>query len=548
MRLDAEHGNMQLIGTMELSPIVTSHNGDGESRVDAAWKMRLELSTEPSKGVNVRLTGDVVLGSENGKANVIDLSPFDARGLGVSRRHAWLWATGTGLFAVDLHSTNGTSLNGEKLKPGTPYQICNGDVLSLGRLELVVRIIREGEQKRIERSYQTDLSSAVMEMAKVITSQLDLEEALDRALATAMALTSAEETAIWLVDGKTSELFLEAERGIEDERVRLMRLPVSDPHVRRVFDTGQPLRARRSPDGDPVKVKTGYVVEALLYVPLVTGERVLGVMAAAQRQPGRKFSARAERNLVAIADFVAIALDNARLYDTVLQADRIKQEMIQNISHEYRTPLHLIIGYLGLALEDVDSMSPETASYFQVVLRQADRLKWLTENIVSLTSVEARATQRNRQDVIPLLVQCVDDTCIQANEQGINLKFESMLESAYASVNEMAFGQIMGNLLSNAIKFTPSGGEIVIRAEQASTGEDVLISVADTGIGIPEEAHEFIFERFVQLDGSASRQYEGVGLGLSVVRALVEAHGGVVWVESVPDEGSTFFFTLPVEE
>jgi signal transduction histidine kinase len=548
MRFDAEHSNMQLIGTMDLSPIVTGQNGDARSRADTTWQMRLELSTDPSVGLNVRLTGDVVLGSENGKANVIDLSPFDARGLGVSRRHVWLWTTGTGLFAVDLHSTNGTTLNGERLKPGTPYQLGNGDVLSLGRLELVVRIIRESEQKRIERSFQTDLSSAVMEMAKAITSQLDLEEVLDRALATAMALTAAEETAIWLVDEKTSELFLEAERGIEDERVRLMRLPVSDPHVRRVFDTGQPLRARRSPDGDPVKVKTGYVVEALLYVPLVTGGRVLGVMAAAQRQPGRKFNARAERNLVAIADFVAIALDNARLYDTVLQADRIKQEMIQNISHEYRTPLHLIIGYLGLALEEINSMSPELTSYFQVVVRQADRLKWLTENIVSLTSVEARAAQRTKQDVIPLLMQYVDDARLQASERGINLRFESLLESVNASINEMAFGQIMSNLLSNAIKFTPSGGEIVVCAERASTGEDVLISVADTGIGIPAEAHEFIFDRFVQLDGSTSRQYEGVGLGLSVVKSLVEAHGGGVWVESAPGEGATFFFTLPVAE
>ncbi len=548
MRFDAEHSNMQRIGTMELSPIVTSSNGDAGSSADAVRRMRLELSTDPSMGLDLRLTGDVVLGSQSGTANVIDLSPFDARGLGVSRRHAWLWATGTGLFAVDLHSTNGTRLNGERLKPGTPYQLGNGDVLSLGRLELVVRIIRESEQKRIERSYQTDLSSAVAEMAKAITSQLDLEEVLDRALATAMALTSAEETAIWLVDEKTSELFLEAERGIEDERVRLMRLPVSDLHVRRVFDTGQPLRARRSPDGDPVKVKTGYVVEALLYVPLVTGERVLGVMAAAQRQAGREFSAHAERNLVAIADFVAIALDNARLYDAVRQADRIKQEMIQNISHEYRTPLHLIIGYLGIALEEADSLPPDLGGHLQIVARQADRLKWLTENIVSLTSVEARAVQRTRQDVISLLVQCVDDTCIQASGRGINLRFESLLESVDASVNEMAFSQIMSNLLSNAVKFTPSGGEIVVRVDRASSGEDVLISVADTGIGIPAEAHEFIFERFVQLDGSASRQYEGVGLGLSVVKALVEAHGGVIWVESAPGEGATFFFTLPVVE
>jgi signal transduction histidine kinase len=546
MEYPAEQDDSQPVHTTVLPDVFSAPNGSSTSRGDAVWRVRLELSADPGTGLTLRLLDEIILGIGSGSENMVDLSPFDARRLGVSRRHARLWTTGTGLFLIDLNSTNGTILNGHRLNPGTPFHLGNGDALSLGNLDLIVRVVHESRQKKAERDYEADLSGALMDIAKTITSEIELDEVLDRALATAMTLTSAAETAIWLVDERSSELFLEAERGIEDECVRLMRLPVDDPHVRRVFDTGQPLRISRRHDGNPVKVKTGYMVEALLYVPLVTAGQTLGVIAAAQHETGKMFSARDEHVIAAIADFAAIALHNARLYDTVLQADRIKEEMIQNISHEYRTPLHLIMGYLAVTLEEADSLPPDLADHLQIVARQAERLKWLTENVVSLTSVEARAAQRSEQDVIPLLVRSVDDARIQAAERAIKLTFESAIQSAPAAVNQMAFEQIMSNLLSNAIKFTPREGRVTVCAEQASTGDDVLISVTDTGIGIPEEAHEFIFERFVQLDGSIRREYGGVGLGLSVVKSLVEAHGGVVWVESAPDEGSTFSFTLPL--
>jgi signal transduction histidine kinase len=546
MGYPAEQDDSQPVHTTELSGAFNIPNDSMTSRGDVVWWVRLELSTDPDTGLSIRVSDDVNLGIGNSSDNMVDLSPLDARRLGVSRRHARLWTTGTGLFLIDLNSTNGTILNGHRLNPGTPFYLGNGDALSLGNLDLIVRVVHESRQKKAERDHEADLSGALMEIAKTITSEIELDEVLDRALATAMSLTSAAETAIWLVDEKTSELFLEAECGIKDERVRLMRLPVSDPHVRRVFDTGQPLRVSRRHDGDPVKVKTGYMVEALLYVPLVTTGHTLGVMAAVQRETGKMFDARDERVIAAIADFAAIALQNARLYAAVQQADRIKEEMIQNISHEYRTPLHLIMGYLAVTLEEADSLPPDLVDHLHIVARQAERLKWLTENVVSLTSVEARAAQRSEQDVIPLLVQCVDDARIQAAERTIKLTFESAIQSAPVAVNQMAFEQIMSNLLSNALKFTSQGGMVTVRVEQASTGDDVLISVVDTGIGIPAEAHEFIFERFVQLDGSIRREYGGVGLGLSVVKSLVEAHGGVVWVESVPDEGSTFSFTLPL--
>jgi signal transduction histidine kinase len=517
----------------------------------ARWWVRLERASDPSRGIDLRLTDEVILGAEDGEVGIVSLNDFDARERGVSRRHVRLWPTETGLFVLDVGSTNGTRLNGCRLEPNTPHNFVDGDELSLGSLNLIVRIIEESESQAAYRSRRADLASALTQLAKAITSRLDLDEVLAQALDMAMSLTSAGEMAIWLVDEATGELFLEAERGVTDEQVRRMRLKVADPLLNRVIASGRPLRARRQPDGDPLKVKTGYVVEALLYVPLVTEGHVLGVMSAVHRDADMAFSARDEHLLAAIADFAAIALHNTRLYTSVQHADQVKGEMIQNISHEYRTPLHIIMGYVSLLHDEADQLSPDLAEMLHTIATQAERLNWLTDNIIWLQMVDERALYRRPHPLVTLLARSVEEAGPMAGERRIALTFESTGESPVALVDEEAIRRIMSNLLSNAIKFTPPGGRVAVciePPEAGNAGDVVTVSVADTGIGISPEAHDRIFERFFQLDGSSQRKYGGVGLGLPVVKALVEAHGGAIRVASMPGEGSTFSFTLPLAD
>jgi signal transduction histidine kinase len=383
-------------------------------------------------------------------------------------------------------------------------------------------------------------------MAESITSQLTLDDVLTQALKMALALTSAGEATIWLVDEGTKELVLEAEVGIEDDSIRRLRLPVSDRLVSRVIESRKPLRANREPEGDPVKVKTGYIVEALLYMPLINGDEILGVMAVAHREPNRIFNARDERLLVGLANFAAIAIHNARLYEQLQAADRLKYEMIQNISHEFRTPLTYIVGYVGLLLEDREKLAPEHTKPLRIVQQQADKLTWLVKNFVTLRSPDEITRQRGVVDLRPLLDNVVQSHQIRADEKGITLSLAVEPDVKLVLANRMAIYQVVDNLLSNALKFTPPGGEVAVWAKLRGDGRKIRIAVTDTGVGIPAERLDDIFKSFYQVDGSTTRAIGGAGLGLAVVKSIVEAHGEAITVDSEQGVGSTFTFTLPV--
>lgn len=508
-----------------------------------AWRIRFELLHNPAEGFEIEIVDETVLGIMDGS---IDLKPYNGIDLGVSRRHLKLLPTPTELIAIDLQSTNGTYLNERLLYPKTPYRLADGDVLSLGKLELVLHIvIRPGESGADVRA-RADLAEALVEMGKAITSQLDLPTILDRALEMARKLTLAGETSLWLIDPTNKDLFLVAEQGIEDEEVRHMRMPAASALMHQVMETRKSLRMQSNGSGDSLKVATGYLVQSLLYVPLIHRGMMFGVLAAAHRNRNRTFTARDERLLEALADFVAIAVQNANLYNEVQEADHLKTEMIQNISHEFRTPLTYVVGYIGMMLEDSEQLAPEHKEYLEVIRYQTKRMTWLIDNFVSLATTEEITAKRASTDPQEMLQHVVCAAQIVAAERGITLQFESEECLPEVDVNPLSILQVIDNLLGNALKFTPEGGEVRLSARYDIMRDRVVVSVADTGIGIPEDARDRIFERFYQVDGSARRRYQGVGIGLSVCKAIIEAHGETIWASFPPEGGSIFTFTLPL--
>jgi len=295
----------------------------GDKRGTPIWRLRLDLASEPERQIGLDVNGEVILGRSIGEPEVIDLAPFDAASHGVSRHHLILRPTATHLYAIDMGSTNGTQRNGRPIGISSPARLVDGDTLTLGRLQLIVNVIgRPTFQTALIGSQPApNLADALSQIAKAVTSQLELDEVLNQVTETAMLLTAAGETSIWLVDDMTGDLYLKAERGIQDEKVRQMRLPADEGTLAgQVIKTGEPLYAHRQPGEGQIKVKTHYLVEALLYVPITLGGVTLGVLSAANREGGRQFDERDERLLVAIADFAAIAIQNARLFEATDEA------------------------------------------------------------------------------------------------------------------------------------------------------------------------------------------------------------------------------------
>ena len=287
------------------------------------WKIRLAHADNESKEIALELNGEVILGRSLDETNVVDLTDLGAGQAGVSRQHLMLRPAPTNLFAIDMGSTNGSMRNGRSIGINTPYPLSDGDLLALGALQLVIHIDSRPTMHTapLIMEQRLDLADALSQIAKSITSQLELDDVLNHVVEMAGVLTNAGETAIWLVDEQTGELFLEAERGISDEKIRRMRIPIlGDSPAGQVIKNQQPIRASRRPGEEQIKVKTGYLVEALAYVPITLGGVTFGVLAAGHRARDKQFSKRDERLLEAIADFAAIAIQNARLFQATDQA------------------------------------------------------------------------------------------------------------------------------------------------------------------------------------------------------------------------------------
>jgi len=273
----------------------------------------------------------------------------------------------------------------------------------------------------------------------------------------------------------------------------------------------------------------------------------------------RDFDEGDQSLLEAVADTIAVGLRNARLYEEIQlradglgaalvrleELDRLKSQFIQNVSHELRTPLALIRGYAEmLDAGELGELRPEQQKPVSVIARRARMLSDLVEDITLILEAESSPPQPAPVALDELARAAVEDFQGAVRQAGLRLHAEIAPHLPPVSGSLAYLRRVLDNLIDNAVKFTPAGGTITMRLRQE--GEQVALEVSDTGIGIPADQLERIFERFYQVDGGTQRQYGGVGLGLALVKEIVEAYGGRVTVESRVGEGSTFTVLLPI--
>jgi signal transduction histidine kinase len=234
--------------------------------------------------------------------------------------------------------------------------------------------------------------------------------------------------------------------------------------------------------------------------------------------------------------------------ERVSELSQLKANFVSNISHELRTPLTHIKGYVELLVtESLGKITDEQRHALQVSQQSAGRLETLIEDLI-LFSLASRGELSILYESVDLrrLVNLVIKSCTpraEEREVSLNVIIDENVPHVQADAQKIAW--VLNQLLDNGIKFTPSGGRVIVNVKRE--GENlVILSVTDTGIGIPSNRLNDIFEPFHQLDGSSTRRYGGTGLGLSLVRQIIEAHGSMIEVQSIEGRGSTFKFPLLV--
>ncbi len=312
---------------------------------------------------------------------------------------------------------------------------------------------------------------------------------------------------------------------------------------------------------------------AILAVPLRAGNRVIGMLATQNCRP-HAYTDEDQELLELLAAQAAIAFENAALFQQVRAArtileqhtvelekalaqlqelDQIKTRFMANMSHELRTPLHSIIGFSELIMNgEMGQTNPAQRQALSNILTSGERLLDLINNVLDMSKIQAgrlelEETDLNLQDTIE---QLADVMAPRAAEKKLELVFYvSPSVPTRLRGDPLRLFQILVNLINNAIKFTQQGQVVmrVVMLKKNTENVDLLFSVNDTGIGIPADKLDHIFESFIQADESIARRYGGSGLGLSIAKELVEMMGGSIGVESEVGQGSIFFFTLTLK-
>lgn len=414
--------------------------------------------------------------------------------------------------------------------------------------------------RQLERRIQE--LSILVTIGKSVTAQLDPEKVLNRIVEAAVYATNAEEGALLLIDEESGDLYLRAARNLGEQFARGFRIKVDDSIAGQVVRTGKPFI--ESGDEASLKVKTGYLVKSLLYVPLKVSKETIGVMSVDNKASNRPFSDNDMYLLSALADYASIAIVNAQLYGEVkafseeleqrveertreleeaqaqlLQSEKLASigQLAAGVAHEINNPLGVILGFSQVILKklpDTDSLRKPLSS----IEREGLRCKKIVQGLLDFS-------RRSPQKLELLSLNDVVDAACELSEYQITLDNVKIIKG-YAPKLPLIEGdanqlqQVFTNLVINAHHAMPQGGTLRIITRAA--GDKVQAVVSDTGVGIPPENLKNIFDPFF----TTKEVGKGTGLGLSISHGIIDAHGGKIEVDSQVGVGTTFVVTLPV--
>lgn len=511
--------------------------------INGVWRVVFELAYDSSVQTVLDIRDEIVIGRDQGEAtDIINLVSYDeAEQAGVSRRHLTVRPTQSQLYIADIGSTNGTRLNGDKIGQQIPYSLNNGDYLEVGRLELIVRILKKPGGNTTLLNDNADFFEVLTSIASSITAQTTVEDALKQAIEMTIAHVSSTEASIWLVDVQSGELFLEAEKGIEDENIHQMRLSVNDTIAGDVIRTGKPIRVNSENGQASIKVKTGYLVNAMLYVPLKLGGVAFGVLSAAHRE-GDVFNDREEKLMMSIAELTAIAVQNARHHESASSALARKGKILTALNyvtmHDLKHMMNATTGYVGM-LEGIPTLEETDHELVGDLHSTVDRMAGLLDRIQEVLSTH----QNHQMSASPFSVTDIVRGAIEnfesfAESKGIKLALSILGQSSVIQGSGKLLQRSIHHLIDNAIRYSPENSQVSITL--AFENNDTLLRICDEGPGIPEEDLPYLFDFYYR-----GQQSTGLGLGLELARTIIEAHRGTLSIRNLEDAGVEVTVSLP---
>jgi two-component system NtrC family sensor kinase len=517
---------------------------------------------------------------------------------------------------------------------------------ALQRQERLTSLLQDSQDGN-SRALQQRMKSleALQQIGRQVTSILDLDNVLAAVVDAAVELTGAEEGSLLLVDEDSGELYMRAARNFREDFVRKFRLPIEDTLPGEVLRSGQPLLINTAA---PKKIKTSYLVHTLMYVPISYAEQVIGVLGVDNRRSGHSFTSTHLDLMHALADYAAIAVENARLYseleaernqyETLLngvqdgiiildqdkrirlvnpaaraafeleagsienkpfrevfqqpdliqllsredltipyrgeialeegqvlsaqvtsipevgmavvmqditylkELDSIKSDFVGIVSHDLRSPLTAILGYLEL-LKRVGPLNDQQQEFAQRIQVSVQSITSLINDLLELGRIEAGFdTHKEAVSMSGILQSVVESMQSQAakKEQSLEVEIPDALPPIIG--NRLQLRQLFSNLLDNALLYTPPKGKISLQTH--ATEEQIIVQITDTGIGIPIADQPYIFDKFYR-GSNLPTDTPGTGLGLAIVRIIADNHRGRIWVDSTIGQGSTFTVILP---
>jgi signal transduction histidine kinase/FixJ family two-component response regulator len=412
---------------------------------------------------------------------------------------------------------------------------------------------RQLEQSNAQLQKRVNELTTIFGIGKAVTSITDQDDLFAAIVQGAVKITTSDLGWLLTRDEKTGQFILRAHQKLPKSLEANLNKPWDDGLSNLVAMSGETL----SIQGEALeRFKVAALGKSAMVAPVRVRRETIALLVV-MRKENREFSEGDEAMLEAVSDYASISLVNARLFQALderaarlqeaveqsQENEKVKDEIIQNVSHELRTPLVSAKGYVDMLVSgEMGRLAGEQRDSLELTQHKLDQLVSIV-NAMSMMRQAVSPQELTSFSINEFIEKALGRFVAYSKQKDVQLVADLPREKILVRADRSQTAMVLDALLSNAIKFSREGGKVLVALER--TPESLAhVAIKDEGIGISKKNLDKVFDRFYQVDGSTTRRHDGLGIGLSLVREIVNSHGGEVWVESKLEAGSTFHFTL----